>query len=96
MKTLVAVALTALVCSAGASSQLTDVSCADALAHKNRAITKAAEGRRIHADWIEYINQGYATQDQIRIGGTVEHHQQWINNYDEMLYVLRNARISCS
>ena len=94
MRTLAVLALALALTPVGAS-QPTDIDCLHLARLETQAITAATEGRGIHAGWIEYIQSGRASPEQIRIGGDVAWHQRWVDEYDGILATIHLNRRTC-
>jgi len=77
MKALVTTILVALVLSPMAGARM-EVQCDDATRY-------ASEAHRIHNDWIIYIESGRATPEQVKTGGNVEWHKEWVRRYDVII-----------
>lgn len=95
VKYVAGLAAVVLAISPSAAGSQVEFNCAQISGLNKFAIAKATQGQAIHQSWIDYINAGYATAEQIRYNGDIAWQQEWVDNYAAIIAALRQARYPC-
>jgi hypothetical protein len=107
---LVTAIVVALLFTPTGNSRPVDVTCADTMAAVTKARSDIAIGRGTHAEWLQF-RIGDVPPAQIKIWELEAHlrgvttnqwiaqlqewDQRWVDNYDNILFVINNSRVVC-